>query len=157
MCSAPATHFSSAVVCVPRLSPLHFFCDLMADLKGHCQFSQEPRASLFRNLKVRTQFGAVQHMWGKGNVHGKRRTEAWGFRQKSQVAKTRFLSDGRGLKEICSLWCLSGGWHCPHPLSLALCLPTGHCEKQITLDSEARLQDNSPSFWAHHFCVQLMM
>lgn len=54
MCSVPDTHFSSAVVCVHRLSLLHFFGDLMADLKENCQFIQEPRAPPFRNLKSRT-------------------------------------------------------------------------------------------------------
>lgn len=53
MCSAPAAHCSSAVVC-SQVEPVAFFCDLMADLKEHCQFSQEPRASPFRNLKIRT-------------------------------------------------------------------------------------------------------
>lgn len=33
---------------------LCIFCDLMADLKENCQFSQEPRAPPFRNLKIRT-------------------------------------------------------------------------------------------------------
>lgn len=67
-------------------------------------------------------------------------------RQKMDVAELGFLQ--MVLKEICpncSLWCLYDGWQLsPTYLSLALCLSTGHCEKQITLDSEARIQDKIP-------------
>lgn len=57
-----------------------------------------------------------------------------------------FPSDGHSLKEIQLFSMVLIRWVTALPiyLSLALCLPTGHCEKQITLDSEARTQDEFP-------------
>lgn len=74
----------------------------------------------------------------------KTQRESWGFKDREvNVAEIWFSSDGPSLKEIQVFSMVLIWWVTALPiyLSLALCLPTGHCEKQITLDSEARTQD----------------
>lgn len=126
---------------VHRFGPLRF-CDLMADLKETCQFSREPMASL-RNLWIRTQSGACQQSWGRGEHTGRALglPGSSGFqggapllcleegrrREGSDSGDSWFPSDGRGLKAICPLFSmvLTGWvtavpircpWHCAFPL-----------------------------------------
>lgn len=92
----------------------------------------------------------VPHNLGMEPTHAllpKTQWEGWGFKdRKVNVAEIWFSSDGHSLKEIQVFSMVLIWWVTALPiyLSLALCLPTGHCEKQITLDSEARTQDEFP-------------